>query len=234
MQADPDFAQVAALIGEPARAAMLAAVLGGNALTATELAHCAGVSPQTASSHLAHLVAGELLGVTSAGRHRYYRLASPRVAQVLETLAAIAPPAKVRSLRQSDDARAVRFARTCYDHLAGTAGVALAERLLERAVIVQAGETYQVTRAGIAWLEERGLNVESVMHGRRAPARACLDWSERRPHLAGAFGAAMTHWFLAAGWLRRAVGSRAVHLTAVGRAGFVRDWDLRFDEPRPM
>src|SRR6185295_19285574 len=132
MPADPNFAQTAALIGDPTRAAILAALLGGKALTASELAHRACVSPQTASMHLARLVEGGLLRGVASGRHRYYQLAGIQIAQVLETLATIAPPARVTSLRESESARAIRFARTCYDHLAGTVGVALTERLLER------------------------------------------------------------------------------------------------------
>jgi DNA-binding transcriptional ArsR family regulator len=229
MIADPNFAHIAALIGEPARAAMLAAVLGGRAMAASELAHCAGVSPQTASAHLAQLVEGGLLNVTTSGRHRYYRLASPQVAQVLETLSAIAPSAQVRSLRQSDRAQSIRFARTCYDHLAGVVGVALTERMLERGQIVQVEQTYRIGEEGIDWLGRHGLDPEHVLHSRRPQARACLDWSERRDHLAGAFGALMAGWFLDQGWIERVAGSRAVRLTGAGRAGFLREWDLRFD-----
>ncbi len=124
MAVDPNIASVAALIGEPARAAMLTALLGRRPLAASELARCAGISPQTGSAHLAQLVAGGLLSVTPNGRHRYYRLAGPQVAEVLEALAALAPAAPIHSLRQFDEARAIRFARTCYDHLAGVVGVA--------------------------------------------------------------------------------------------------------------
>lgn len=230
MPADPDFAHTAALIGDPTRAAMLAALLGGKALTASELAHGAGVSPQTASTHLARLRDGGLLHVVAAGRHRYYRLASPQVAQVLETLSGIAPPAQVTSLRQSESARAIRFARTCYDHLAGTVGVALTERLLECDIIAQTGESYQVTAAGIVWLEDHGIDAACIMGRRRVAARACLDWSERRNHVAGAFGAVLADWLLTQGWLRRVQNSRAVRLTDAGRAGFVREWALCFDD----
>ncbi len=232
MAADPNFGYVAALIGEPARATILAVLLGGRAMAASELAHCAGVTPQTASTHLARLVEGGLLGVTKSGRHRYYRLAGPQVAHLLETMSAIAPSTRISSLRQSDEASAVRFARTCYDHLAGIVGVALTERMLERGLIVQAGlgeRTYRIGEEGIGWLDKHGLEVEHVLHSRRAPARACLDWSERRDHLAGALGAAMTVWMLEQGWISRMPGSRAVRLTEAGRDGFLREWDLQFD-----
>lgn len=235
MAADPNFAYVAALIGEPARAAMLAVLLGGRAMAASELAHCAGVSPQTASTHLARLVEGGLLCVTTSGRHRYYRLAGPQVAHVLETMSAIAPSTRISSLRQSDEAYAVRFARTCYDHLAGVVGVAFTERMLERGLIVQSRpaepgqRTYHIGEEGITWLDRHGLDSDRVVHSRRAQAQACLDWSERRDHLAGALGAAMTAWMLEQGWIARMAGSRAVRLTEVGRNGFLREWDLQFD-----
>ncbi len=230
MPADPNFAQTAALIGDPTRAAILGALLGGRALTASELALGAGVTPQTASMHLARLVEGQLLRVVASGRHRYFQLAGPQVAQVLEALATIAPPARVTSLRESESARAVRFARTCYDHLAGTVGVALTERLIERALIAKSDETYQLTDIGWRWLEQQAIDVRRVGQGRRRAARACLDWSERRYHLAGAVGAAITDWLFAQAWIVRAEGSRAVRLTEAGRAGFATEWGLRFDE----
>lgn len=229
MPADPNFAQTAILIGDPTRAAMLAALLGGQALTASELAHRACVSPQTASMHLARLLAGEIVRVEAAGRHRYYQLASPHIARTLETLATIAVPARITSLRQSEGARTLRFARMCYDHLAGTVGVALTERLTEHDIIAQVGETYQVTGSGIVWLEHCGIDTARVLSGRRIAARACLDWSERRHHIAGAFGAVLSEWLLDQGWLSRVQNSRALRLTEAGQTGFAREWNLRFD-----
>jgi DNA-binding transcriptional ArsR family regulator len=228
MAVDPNFAFVAALVGVPARAAMLSSLLGRKATAASELARCAGVSPQTASAHLAQLVEGGLLSVTTTGRHRYYQLAGPEVAQVLESLAALAPSSPIRTLRQSEEARAIRFARTCYDHLAGVVGVAFTERMLERGVLVPADQSYRVGRVGIAWLERQGLDSHRVLCSRRESARACLDWTERRHHLAGAFGATMTGWLLQQGWIARVTGSRAVRLTATGQAGFLREWGLDF------
>lgn len=230
MPADPNFAHTAALIGDSTRASILAALLGGRALTASELAHGAGVSAQTASMHLARLVEGGLLKVITSGRHRYYELASLQVAQVLETLATIAPPAQVQSLRQSERSRAIRFARSCYDHLAGVVGVALTERLLERALITQSGQEFQVTEAGMAWLMRQGIDSERVMHRRRVAVRPCLDWSERRYHVAGAFGAALFEWCLAQNWFVRLEHSRALRLTEAGRAGFAREWEVLFEQ----
>lgn len=228
MPVDPNFAYTAALIGDPTQAAMLAALLGGKALTASELAHGACVSPQTASTHLARLFDGGLLRVVASGRQRYYQLAGGHVAQVLETLSAIAPHAKVTSLRQSESAWAIRFARTCYDHLVGTVGVALTERLVECGILAQSGAAYQVTATGVAWLADHAIDAEQVLHHRRVAARACLDWSERRSHVAGAFGAVLADWLLTQEWLCRVSGSRALRLTEAGRAGFARAWSLCF------
>lgn len=160
MSADPNLAEVALLIGEPARAAMLLALLGGQALPAGELAARAGVTPQTASAHLARLVEGGLVRVSSSGRHRYYRLSSPEVGSVLEALLTIAPARPVRSLRQSEEARALRRARTCYDHLAGALGVGLTRRLLALELLVADGERYAVTESGAAWLADWGIDLD--------------------------------------------------------------------------
>lgn len=226
MRADPDLAAIAQLIGEPARAAMLLALLGGQALPAGELAVRAGVSPQTASSHLARLVDAGLLRAASSGRHRYYSLSSAEVGGVLEALLTIAPARPVRSLRQSEEALALRRARTCYDHLAGALGVRLTQQLLARELLVPDEACYHVTTSGAAFLEGWAIDVEALRRGRRALARPCLDWSERHNHLAGALGAAITARLFERGWLRRLSGSRAVQLTGEGQAGLQRELGL--------
>jgi hypothetical protein len=165
----------------------------------------------------------------ASGRHRYYELASPQVAHVLETLATIAPPARVSSLRESDRARAMRFARTCYDHLAGKVGVAFNDRLIERGYLIAEDKHWHLSATGERWLHNCGIDLAAWQKGRRAVARPCLDWSERRYHLAGAAGAAITHWLLHEGWITRIGSSRAVQLTPKGRAGFQKEWDLSFD-----
>jgi DNA-binding transcriptional ArsR family regulator len=224
MRAEPDFATVAMLIGEPARAAMLAALLSGQALPAGELASRARISPQTASRHLAKLVAGGLLNVTTTGRHRYYRLKNPDVGAALEALATIAPPVRVRSLRESEEARALRFARTCYDHLAGTVGVAITQCMLAQGVLTMTDEqTYHVSEAGMVWFAEWGIDLYQLRQARRCFAKPCLDWSERQPHLAGALGAAITSKLFERGWIVRISPSRAVRLTEHGREGLQRD-----------
>lgn len=226
MSAEPDLAVVAQLIGEPARAAMLLALLSGQALPAGELAAQAGVSPQTASAHLARLVEGRLVRATSSGRHRYYRLSSDEVGAVLETLMTIAPARPVRSLRQSEEARALRWARTCYDHLAGRLGVQLTERLLALEYLVPDDACYRVTAKGAAWLADWDIDLDGLRRGRRMLARPCLDWSERHDHLAGALGAAVATQLFTRGWLVRRPGSRAVRLTSEGQIGLQREVGL--------
>jgi len=155
------------------------------------------------------LLDGGLLRVVASGRHRYYQLAGRHVAQVLETLSTIAPPAQITSLRQSESARAIQFARTCYDHLAGTVGVALTERLVECDILAQFGEAYQITATGVEWLAEHANDADRVIHHRRVAARTCLDWSERRSRVAGAFGAVLADWLMTQVWLCRVPNSRA-------------------------
>jgi DNA-binding transcriptional ArsR family regulator len=211
-----DVSAIARLIGEPARAAMLDALLSGQALAAGELGRVGGVSPATASEHLARLRDGGLVEVVAAGRHRYYRLANADVARALEALALISPRAPIRSLRQSRSAAALAVARTCYDHLAGQLGVALHDALVEAGALVPDGNRYLLSEAGSALLNEIG--VPSGRHGRRPLARPCLDFTERRPHLAGALGAALCDRLMVDGWLvRRVAGQRALRITPLGR-----------------
>ena len=228
-----EIAPVAALMGDPARAAMLTALLDDRALAAGELASLAGVSPATASEHLTRLLGGGLVTVVSQGRHRYYRLAGHRVATAIEALSHLTRPATARSLRQSRQAAALAQARTCYDHLAGQAGVALLDALLAGRVLAgnglapagtapqaQAGAAaLDVTAAGEDTLAAFGVNVPNVRTSRRRFAGACLDWTERRPHLNGALGAAITARLLDLRWIERGAHRRAVRVTPAGREG---------------
>src|SRR5262249_7992372 len=183
---DVDLAAVAALLGTPGRAAMLAALMTGRALTATELARVAEVSPATASEHLSKLREGGLVEVVSQGRHRYHRLASPEVGAALEALSHIAPTKPVTTLRQSSRARSLAEARTCYDHLAGRSGVALHDGLVSRGWLVPEAGGYGLSEAGTERLLGWGVDVGWARSSRRPFARPCLDWTERREHLAGA------------------------------------------------
>lgn len=223
MSPDLDLSVVAGLIGDPSRAAILTALLGGEALPAGELAYRAQVSPQTASAHLSRLVDGGLLTVTTTGRHRYYRLKNADVARVLEALAVISAPPKVRSRRDSAELEALRAARTCYDHLAGQLGVAIARALLDRGLLTQEDDAYRVTDSGLTWLAALGVTGADLHRGRRKLAAPCLDWSERRDHVGGALGAALASRLMALGWVERVPHSRAVRLTDAGRAGLQRE-----------
>jgi len=212
-----DLAAPAALIAEPARAAMLNALLSGRALAAGELAHIARVSRPTASEHLHRLLDGRLVEVVSQGRHRYYRLAGPHVATALEALAHLGPPAKVGTLRQSNTAQALEFARTCYDHLAGTCGVALLDTMLASRWLVDADGGYGVSATGERELVALGIDVSGARTARRTFARPCLDWTERRYHLAGGLAAAITARLITLGWFtHRARDGRALRLTDTG------------------
>lgn len=211
-----DMAEVASLIGDVARANILAALLDGRASTALELALAAGVTPQTASAHLAKLVEGSLLTVDRQGRHRYFRLASPQVARTLEVimdLAAATTPRHKRPLRMAGD---LRRARTCYDHIAGEIGVAIADALLARGAVVLDGEAGEVTPDGHAFFAAQGIDLTSPGRSKRIFCRPCIDWSERRPHLGGRVGAAICACCLDRGWLARRRGSRVLTITPEG------------------
>ncbi|MFF7280088.1 metalloregulator ArsR/SmtB family transcription factor [Streptomyces griseorubiginosus] len=212
----PQLARLAALIADETRAACLLALLDGRAWTAGELARHAGVAASTVSEHLGKLVAGGLLTEERQGRHRYVRLADARVAHLVEDLAAQVSPDTVqrpRSLRESSAGSAMARGRTCYDHLAGRLGIAVTDALTTRRLLRQ-DTGFALTEAGLKWFEETGIPL--VRTGRRPLARACLDWTERRPHLAGVAGAALCRHALAEGWCVRIGSERAVKVTAAG------------------
>ena len=219
----PAVSSAAFLIADPTRATMLMALADGRAQPAGELAYAAGVTAQTASSHLAKLLAGGLLLVETQGRHRYYRLAGSHVALALENLASIAPVppgGAVRRMPRSREARDLQFARCCYDHLAGSLGVAVTQALQDCAFIVAlADKQFDVTLEGMEWFSAMGLDVAALKPTRRGLARQCLDWTERRHHLAGPLGVAFMTQLCAKGWLRRLKNSRAVQVTPKGWAG---------------
>jgi DNA-binding transcriptional ArsR family regulator len=226
MDADVDLAAAASLIGDAARAAMLVALADVDALPAGELARRARVTAPTASAHLAKLEAGGLVAAERLGRHRYFRLAAPTVAAALEALAVIAPRREVRSLRDADAGAALRRARTCYDHLAGAAGVDLLAALVRQQALRRDGDEYRLLHSGERLLSSIGVDVAEARTARRAFARPCLDWSERRYHLAGALGAALTSRLLELGWLARRPSTRAVTITDAGCAGLSETFGL--------
>jgi DNA-binding transcriptional ArsR family regulator len=210
-------ARLAALLADETRSACLLALLDGRAWTAGELARHAGVAPSTLSEHLGRLVGGGLLAEERQGRHRYVRLADARVAQLVEDLAAQAGPGggetRPRSLREAGAGSAMARGRTCYDHLAGRLGIAVTDALTERGLLRQ-DTGFALTDAGVGWFGSAGIALDRT--SRRPRARACLDWTERRPHLAGVAGAALCRHALDAGWCVRIGSARAVQVTAAG------------------
>jgi DNA-binding transcriptional ArsR family regulator len=219
MVAAANMVEVAALVGDTARATMLAALMGGQSLTGSELALLAGISRPTASEHLGKLVGARLVTFNKKRRHHYYRIASPLVATMLESIKAVAaietpPRYQPRSARED----ALRLARTCYDHLAGRLGVVIADALVARKYVVLSDDGGEVTRAGGKFLGAFGVNLDRA-RSQRIFCRPCLDWSERRYHVAGHVGAEICRRCLELGWLARARDSRAIKITTAGGTG---------------
>jgi DNA-binding transcriptional ArsR family regulator len=217
-----EMAQTAALFSDPARAQMLMALLGGQSLPAGQLAIIANVAPQTASSHLAKLIERRILAVEQQGRHRYYRLADSEVANAIESLLAISPSQPRENAKNGHPARppvgSIAYARTCYSHLAGQIAVRIVGMLEKRKLLIaREPRCYQVTRSGREWFENLGISIrEREMNDPRF-AKKCLDWTERRPHLAGRLGSALLSRFRELNWIAPLRGSRAVRVTLEGQ-----------------
>jgi len=226
MPEGPDIARIGALIGDPTRINILSALMGGQALTAGELAREAGVTPQTASSHLAKLVDGALIRPRRQGRCVYYALAGHEVADLMEALDGLAIAAGLQRTRPGPRDAAMRRSRVCYDHLAGELGVAMLDGLTDAGVIADRDGALSLTEPGEGFVRRFGVAPESLRAGRRPVCKACLDWSERRSHLAGALGKALLDRIYAQGWARRLEGGRVVAFTAPGLAAFERTFGL--------
>ena len=251
MEGDANIAMLGALLSDPGRCRVLLALADGRALPASVLASEAGVAASTASEHLGKLLDARMLRVETHGRHRYYRLAGPHVARLLETLAQYAPAAPVRSLKEGTRAHAVRQARYCYDHLGGRLAVALMDSLREREII-DGGDgqfhpahahadrlsapghdvDYRLTEQGARWLRDFGVDIDALRARRRPLIRYCLDWSEQRHHLAGALGAAVARVLFERGWLKPAPNSRAVLVTKPGARALRAQLGLALDGRR--
>ncbi len=223
---DANVAAVAGLLADPTRAGILMALIDGRALPAGDLARRVRVSPSTASNHLTKLVEHKMLAVEQWGRHRYFRLADPAFAQTLEALAAFAPETPVRSLRESEAAKAVRAARMCYNHFAGQFGVALSQALVEKDVLTKVDGGYLVTDDGERWLLELGIDGAGLMKRGQIFAPHHIDWSERLYHVAGSLGAALAQRCFDLGWVRRLPTNRAVRLTEEGEHAFMKELGL--------
>ncbi|HET7886906.1 MAG TPA: winged helix-turn-helix domain-containing protein [Bradyrhizobium sp.] len=217
-------AEIASLVGDPARSNILAALMDGRALTSKELAYIAGVSPQTTSGHLAKLATADLLVLMKQGRRHYYRIASPLVGQMLESIMAVAgAQAAPRRLRSSPVEEKMRTARTCYDHLAGRLGVALADTLAVRGHVALVQDGGEVSESGFAFLSGLGISLDARKPSRRIFCRPCLDWSERRVHIAGSIGAKLCERCFELGWIKQLRTTRAVEITASGSKGLA-EW----------
>jgi DNA-binding transcriptional ArsR family regulator len=214
---DADIAVVAGLIGDRTRARLLCELIGGESRRASELASAARVSRATASFHLGRLLAADLVTVETHGRHRAYQLAGPDVARAIEALQRIAPRVEIRSLRTARRTQALSSARFCYDHLAGRLAIEMVDAMTTGGLMVLTEGRFEPTEQGVSWLGELGIDVAVLRKTRRSFARACLDWSERRPHLAGSLGAALAAKFLGLGWIERVPQDRAVRVTQAGR-----------------
>lgn len=222
MKDGPDIACIAALIGDPARANMLTALMSGKALTVTELAEEAGVTIQTASAHLSRMEQGGLLQPRKQGRHKYFALATDEVAHVLEALMGLAAGAGYLRKRTGPRDQSLRKARVCYNHLAGEMGTRLYDSLLARGFVAAASERVTLTDPGAAFVADFGIDLEVLRKARVPLCRQCLDWSARRPHLAGSLGRAFLGRIEALSWARRDQESRAVLFSASGDALFAK------------
>jgi DNA-binding transcriptional ArsR family regulator len=216
MKEGPDISIVAALIGNPASANMLMALMAGPALTATELAQESGLTLSTASGHLAKLEAAGLVAVERQGRHRYFRLADSDVVTALEGLMPVAARAGHLRIRTGPRDPELRLARSCYDHLAGDLAVRMLDRFLKRRLLTRRGNAVEVTAGGRRFFAGQGIDLEALERGRRPLCRPCLDWSERRSHLGGALGGAVFDWIVAQGWAVREARTRVVRFSAAG------------------
>src|SRR5215471_10758519 len=225
MKDGPSIVRIAALVGDHARAEILTALMGGEALTATELAEVAGVTKQTVSTHLAKLLDAQLLAVESQGRHRYFRLADDDVAHLLESLMGVAYRTGAVRVRSSPREPALRKARACYDHLAGELGVLVFDGAIKKQLLTFSGDSLEVTKRGRQFFENFGIDVDELEHERRPLCRACLDWSVRRHHLAGTLGAAVLTRCIDLRWARRERTSRTVSFSARGEAALRERFD---------
>jgi len=230
MNTGPLIAEIAALVGDPARATMLTALLDGRALTATELAHTARITPQTASTHLAKLTEAGLLTALRDGRHRYFQLASPKIFEMLDAIMVVAVENRPRFRPLSRQARELSDARICYDHLAGRLSVDIADFFTAHEYIVPSKGAAEVTSAGTRFLAEFGIDLSSLNSTSRELCRLCLDWTERRAHIAGALGASLTKRCFDLGWIERMEHSSVVIVTQPGRRGFLEAFGIGVPE----
>ncbi|WP_404303276.1 ArsR/SmtB family transcription factor [Paenibacillus sp. DP01] len=220
MSTQSNVAMIASLVSEPSRAAILTALLDGRFHTASELAHMAGIKPQTASFHLAKMTEAQVITVEKQGRHRYYGIQDPEVAKVMESLLSIAPPVPIKSLKQASENEAIRLARTCYDHVAGHLGVQIMSFFMQKGILSEDQDGLHITQQGEIFFADFQINLKNTRQKRRSFSHKCLDWSERRHHLAGALGSALLDRLFELHWVEHLPTTRAIRITAEGKRGF--------------
>ncbi|MCV9930320.1 helix-turn-helix domain-containing protein [Flavobacterium sp. LS1R49] len=213
---EEQFIKIATLIGDPTRASIMWALLDGRAFTATELAIVANTSPQNISMHLGKLLDASLLSVEKQGRHKYYRFSNKEIAYAIEGMANLISPTTVSKKKSTEKLSPVKHCRTCYDHLAGKIGVALTNSMLEQNIIVDVDNDFEISQEGVKWFSDFGIDVDEVKKKRRLFLKPCLDWSERKNHMAGSLAASLLDKMLADDWLRRTTNSRAIIITGKG------------------
>ena len=223
---EDQFIKTVSLIGDPTRASILWTLLDGRAFTATELAVAVNTSPQNISMHLRKLLDADLLCVEKQGRHKYYRFSNKEVAYALEGMANLVPKPKVSSNNKTENYSPIKFCRTCYDHLAGKIGVALSDSLLEQKIIVHTNNGFEISPSGKNWLTDFGINLEEAQKQKRIFLKPCLDWSERRNHIAGSFGALLLNKMLEQDWIRRTSNSRAIIITGKGEKELLKHFKI--------
>jgi DNA-binding transcriptional ArsR family regulator len=213
---EDQFVKIAALIGDPTRASIMWTLLDGKAFTATELSIVANTSPQNISMHLGKLLEANLLCVEKQGRHKYYRFSSKEIAYAIEGMANLIPPPTVSQKKNTENHSPIKHCRTCYDHLAGKIGVALANSLLEQNIITDTNNNFEISTEGKKWFSDFGINVDEVKKQRRLFLKPCLDWSERKNHISGSLAASLLDKMIANDWLRKTANSRAIIITGKG------------------
>ena len=219
MNANPNVAIIASLVSEPSRAAILTVLMDGRYHPVNELAYMASIKPQTASFHLSKMVNASIVTVEKQGRHRYYGIQNQEVAQVMESLLLIAPPIEIKSFKQATEDKAIRLARTCYDHLAGELGVQLTDYLIQNGILYEETKEFIVTEKGWEFLTDFQIDLRAAEKKRRSFSHKCLDWSERRHHLAGAIGSALLERLLELNWVEKKKKTRAIKITPKGKKG---------------
>ncbi|URJ47345.1 winged helix-turn-helix domain-containing protein [Paenibacillus polymyxa] len=229
MSTKSNIAMIASLVSEPSRAAILTALLDGRFHTASELAHMAGIKPQTASFHLAKMTEAQVVTVEKQGRHRYFGIQGLEVAQVMESLLSIAPPVPIKSFKHASENEALRLARTCYDHVAGQLGVQLMSSFIQKGILSEDQDGLHITEQGETFFTDFQIDLKKTRQKRRSFSHKCLDWSERRHHLAGALGSALLDRLFELNWIERLPTTRAIRVTADGKRGFKEIFSIEVD-----